>query len=231
MSGTHTLRESDRANSCPTAEAARKVPLSYGPARAALSTGEPPGRRRSPSPGERRHGAPSEGHRGEVTATLVPASLLLAMLVTMGGSPGLGQARSAEAGPPADWPVSDPVVTSGFRPPTAPWAAGHRGVDFAARPGDPVLAMARGLVTYSGMVAGKPIMVLAIGAGRRLTYEPVIPLVPPGAEVAAGDRIGTVSASGGHCAGSCLHVGLRTAGGYLDPMSLLRRRPAVLKPV
>lgn len=138
---------------------------------------------------------------------------------------------------PGGWPVDDPLVVSGFRPPKADWRPGHRGVDLAARTGDPVRAMASGVVGFAGTIAGKPVVTVALDGGARLTYEPVLATVRPGALVRDGEVIGTVAAAGGHCGGGhgCLHIGLRTTTGsggivYLDPLSILERRPAVLKP-
>jgi murein DD-endopeptidase MepM/ murein hydrolase activator NlpD len=130
------------------------------------------------------------------------------------------------------WPLDDPSVVSGFRPPDHDWEPGHRGVDLAARPGDPVLAMTAGTVGFVGTVAGTPVVTILLADGRRLTHEPVRGSVPAGARVREGQVIGSMAAAGGHCGGrgGCLHVGLRTGDGYADPLSLVGRRPAVLKP-
>lgn len=138
---------------------------------------------------------------------------------------------------PTGWPVDDPRLVSGFRPPQSDWHEGHRGIDLAARTGDPVRAMAGGVVGFAGTVAGKPVVSVLLAGGARLAYEPVLATVRVGARVRDGDVIGTVAASGGHCGGGrgCVHVGLRTMTSagvtvYRDPRSLLDRRPAVLKP-
>lgn len=138
---------------------------------------------------------------------------------------------------PAGWPVDDPRVVSGFRPPVQDWHSGHRGVDLAAATGDPVRAMASGVIGFAGTVGGKPVVTVVLAGGARLTYEPVRAWVRAGEPVRDGDVIGSVAAAGGHCGGvhGCLHVGLRSgtsSGGpvYLDPLRLLERRPAVLKP-
>lgn len=138
---------------------------------------------------------------------------------------------------PTGWPVDDPHLVSGFRPPAADWRAGHRGIDLAAGTGDPVRAMADGRVGFTGTIAGKPVVTLVLAGGVRLTYEPVHATVRPGMLVRDGDVVGAVAAGGGHCGGrlGCLHVGLRAAGSsggpvYLDPLRLVDRRPAVLKP-
>jgi len=131
-------------------------------------------------------------------------------------------------------------MTAGFDPPAQDWLAGHRGVDFAALPGTPVRAVAAGVVAFAGPVAGRPVVVVRLPDGRRTTYEPVRALVGVGEQVAAGATLGVVvdragsdpdPAGGRHCASGCLHLGLRTATGYADPLSLLTRPPAVLKPL
>lgn len=133
------------------------------------------------------------------------------------------------------WPVDDPSVIRGFDPPAVAWAAGHRGIDLAADPGDRVLAIASGTVSFVGTVAGKPLVTVSHqrAPGLRSTYEPVTALVRLGQPVAAGTVLGYVGADGGHCGGAshCLHVGLRTATAYLDPRGLIGRRPPVLKPL
>ncbi|MCX6434322.1 MAG: M23 family metallopeptidase [Actinobacteria bacterium] len=148
---------------------------------------------------------------------MIPALLLLLTIGTGG-----------------QWPVADPTLLSVFRPPSSVWGAGHRGVDLAARTGQEVRAMAAGVVSFAGTIAGKPVVAIALpGPGsRRVTYEPVVATVAVGQAVRAGDVIGTLAAAGGHCGGAvgCVHIGLRTADGYLDPLSLMGRRPAVLKP-
>ena len=133
------------------------------------------------------------------------------------------------------WPVDSPVVLSAFAAPAAQWSAGHRGVDVAAASGDVVRAMASGTVSFVGSIAGKPVVTVLLPGSdrRRSTYEPVIATVGAGDLVTAGQQIGVVAVTGGHCGGArgCLHVGLRTDDGYLDPLSLVRRPPAVLKPL
>lgn len=131
----------------------------------------------------------------------------------------------------AVWPVHPPEVVAGFAPPPAAWAAGHRGLDFTARAGDPVWSVRSGLVTFAGTVAGKPVVAIALPDGRRLTYEPVEAQVSVGEAVDAGQLLGSLTDHGGHCAGRCLHLGLRIGEVYLDPMSVLPRPPAVLKPL
>ncbi|MBU2073907.1 MAG: hypothetical protein KJ938_05685, partial [Actinobacteria bacterium] len=67
----------------------------------------------------------------------------------------------------------------------------------------------------------------------RTTYEPVEPAVSPGADVAAGDRLGTLQATPSHCAPrACLHWGWidSVSGAYLDPLRLVGVGPVRLLP-
>jgi murein DD-endopeptidase MepM/ murein hydrolase activator NlpD len=132
------------------------------------------------------------------------------------------------------WPVDEPAVIAGYSPPSLHWSNGHRGADFAATTGDRVLSMAAGTVAFVGSIAGKPVVTVALPGPEHLrsTYEPVVATVSVGDIVGPGQQIGTVAVAGGHCGGAagCLHVGLRTDAGYLDPLSLVRPPPAVLKP-
>ena len=146
---------------------------------------------------------------------------------------------AAEAAVPSpdgrQWPVREeaapgrggpPTIERGFLPPPSPWAAGHRGVDLAARAGQPVRAVAAGRVTFAGRVAGRGVvsLVLAgVGGGSgplRTTYEPVRALVSEGERVAAGQVVGVLEDGPYHCSRPCLHWGLLRGGRYVDPLSL-----------
>ncbi|RNG16600.1 peptidoglycan DD-metalloendopeptidase family protein, partial [Streptomyces botrytidirepellens] len=109
----------------------------------------------------------------------------------------------------------------------APWAAGHRGVDLAARAGQAVRAAAAGRVSFAGPVARRGVLTIELsGTGDpplRTSYEPVRATVPKGARVTAGQVVGVVEAGPFHCPTGCLHWGLRRGDRYLDPLSLLPR--------
>ncbi|MEU3450676.1 M23 family metallopeptidase [Streptomyces thermolilacinus] len=167
----------------------------------------------------------------------------------------LGAANAASApSPPAPdsglpvegavWPVGPPraVVVRGWEPPVSAYGRGHRGVDLAAPPGTRVRAAAGGRVTFAGAVAGRGVLVVTLPAPPgavpvRITYEPVRAEVEAGAEVVAGQVVAvTAPDTASHCAGTCLHWGLRRGEIYLDPLSLLPPRlldrpPSRLLPV
>ncbi|MEU7043023.1 peptidoglycan DD-metalloendopeptidase family protein [Streptomyces varsoviensis] len=151
-----------------------------------------------------------------------------------GGSQAGGPAPGAS---PADaparaWPVTGnggaprPLVVRAWEPPPAPWAAGHRGVDLAARSGQAVRAAGAGKVSFAGKVAGRGVLSIELsGTGSpplRTTYEPVRATVHAGDRVAAGQPVGALLPGPSHCgATACLHWGLLRGHRYLDPLSLL----------
>ncbi|WUO26655.1 M23 family metallopeptidase [Streptomyces sp. NBC_00287] len=133
------------------------------------------------------------------------------------------------------WPVPDPTVLRGWDPPPTPYAAGHRGVDLAAPMGTPVRAVRAGRVFFAGQVAGRGVLSIELtNTGTpplRMTYEPIDPEVKKGAEVRAGQVVGTVGEPTSHCPTSCVHWGLRRGDTYLNPLALLHRGPSRLLPV
>lgn len=134
------------------------------------------------------------------------------------------------------WPLApEPEVVRGFEPPPGPWAAGHRGVDLAARPGQAVRAALPGSVGFVGSIGGKPVVTVLHG-GRRTTYEPVVASVERGQLVGAGDVLGRLTTTDSHCfPAACLHWGLIRGTGddqeYLDPLTLVGSGPVRLLPL
>lgn len=127
-------------------------------------------------------------------------------------------------------PVRPLSVRRGYDPPARDWLPGHRGVDLAAHVGQEVRAAGAGRVTFAAGLAGRGVVVVDHGTVRT-TYQPVAASVRVGEQVRAGEVIGEIAAGAGHCgSGSCLHLGLRRAREYLDPMLLLRGHVAVLRP-
>ena len=116
-------------------------------------------------------------------------------------------------------PLPGPVVR-GFDPPEQVWLAGHRGVDLAGTPGDPVVAPADGVVSYAGVLAGRPVLVVDHG-DLRSTLEPVDAVVAVGARVSMGDVVGHLADGHACSTGTCLHWGLKRGDDYLDPWSMI----------
>ncbi|TQL04549.1 peptidoglycan DD-metalloendopeptidase family protein [Cellulomonas sp. SLBN-39] len=118
-----------------------------------------------------------------------------------------------------------------FEAPPQPWAAGHRGVDLAARDGEAVVAPAAGVVTFAGTVVDRGVLTITHPDGRRSSVEPVRPVAAVGTAVAAGDVVAVVTGPA-HCPPlTCLHWGVREGKTYVDPLTLLPGAgPVVLLP-
>ena len=159
----------------------------------------------------------------------LPLALAAALLVPAGSAAvSAGTERSGRmAAPPAvvayDPPVTPVQVVRGFVPPTSQWGPGHRGVDLATSPGEPVRAAAAGTVSFAGRVADRGVVVVTHADGVRTEYEPVTPLVRQGVAVVRGEALGLVHGTHDDCApGRCLHWGARRGAAYFDPLRLLR---------
>ncbi len=159
---------------------------------------------------------------------LLLGTLLTALVVAVSaptpstaGPPALTGGGTTAAGWTAPF-SGEPVPTRPFEPPAHAYGPGHRGVDLAGVPGEPVLAAGDGVVVFAGMVAGRPVVSVDHPDGLRTTYEPVDRVVAAGQQVARGARLGTLAAGHAGCpVEACLHWGLRRGETYLDPLSLL----------
>ncbi|MBC9956783.1 M23 family metallopeptidase [Yimella sp. cx-51] len=132
------------------------------------------------------------------------------------------------------WPLRpDPAVVRPFIAPSQKWAAGHRGVDLLSSTDARVHAAGDGVVSFSGVIAGRGTVAVTHRNGWRTTYEPLATRVQQGATVSAGDLIGTLTPEASHCAPrACLHWGLVIGDrNYRDPLMLLKPQRVVLLPV
>ncbi|WP_019192997.1 M23 family metallopeptidase [Corynebacterium timonense] len=120
-------------------------------------------------------------------------------------------------------------VTRSAQIPEKNWLPGHRGVDLALSPGEPVRAAGAGTVAYVGVVVGVPTVSIDHPEGIRTTYQPVHARVRVGDTVDEGQVIGTLAASHAH---EGLHWGALTGPDtYINPLSLLSAPTIRLKPV
>jgi hypothetical protein len=79
------------------------------------------------------------------------------------------------------------------------------------------------VVTFAGVVVDRHLIVIGHG-DLRSTLEPVMPDLAPGAVVAAGQQVGTVSTEPPH-APDTVHWGVRRGDVYLDPTLLVCPAP------
>lgn len=146
-------------------------------------------------------------------------------LITLGAPP--THATAAAPAPAVStqgwsWPWDPrPSVERGFEAPESTYGAGHRGIDLLGAPGTVVRAVAPGVVTFAGTVAGVETVTVDHGT-QRSTYQPVASVVAKGAPVLAGEPLGRLLVAGSHCwPRSCLHLGRRVGPAYADPLALL----------
>lgn len=146
--------------------------------------------------------------------------------------------------PPADatgerlqWPLRPPpAVLRVFDAPSPNWRPGHRGVDLAGSPGQPVYAAGEATVVFAGLLAGRPVVSLAHFGGLHTSYEPVRARVRAGQALTSGAVIGELLAGHAGCAAAaCLHWGAMwgpaSRADYIDPLGLLASTPVRLEPL
>ncbi len=130
------------------------------------------------------------------------------------------------------WPMSPrPTVERAFVPPATAYGTGHRGVDLTPTGEPDVRAVADGVVSHVGVVAGRGTVTVLHADGLASTYEPLTPRVRIGQRVARGEVLGRLSGPS-HCdpGSTCLHLGAVRAATYLDPLRLIVATPVVLLP-
>jgi hypothetical protein len=127
-------------------------------------------------------------------------------------------ALAADGPPPSYSPPVPGVIVDDWRPPQQKWGAGNRGVDFDARPGEPVVAAADGEVVFAGSGAGAKHVVVLHADGLRTSYSFLADVdVHRGDRVVAGQRVGVAAGP--------VHFGVRAGDEYLDPLTLLGGGP------
>lgn len=136
-----------------------------------------------------------------------------------------------------DWPLRPrPAVLRVFDAPSPDWQRGHRGVDLAGAPDQPVYAAGPATVVFAGLLAGRPVVSVAHPGGLRTSYEPVQPAVRAGQRVDATTVLGRLQPGHPGCpAAACLHWGAMwgpaSRADYVDPLGLLAGTPIRLKPL
>lgn len=176
---------------------------------------------------------PTRDDRAAHTVRMRALTSAILLLVVLACAP---SAAPTAPSPPIDppsivwrWPATPLRIIAPFAEPAHAYAAGHRGVDLAATPGQSVLAPADGVVAFSGSVAGRGVLTIDHGDGWVTTLEPVSGAAPAGTSVSRGSGVAIVG-SGGHADGT-LHFGVRRYDRYVDPAALIGSvPPAVLLP-
>ncbi len=110
-------------------------------------------------------------------------------------------------------PVAGTVIDP-FRAPACPWCAGNRGIEYDVGPGTRPRAVAPGIVSFSGVVAGERYVVVDLPNGWKLTYGRLVEShLHRGDPVIVGSIVGSASGS--------FYFGLRIDGVPIDPAPYL----------
>ncbi len=144
---------------------------------------------------------------------LVTAATVLVMALMPGGA-ARADALAAQTDP-AHWqhPVDAPIVDH-FRPPSGPYGPGNRGLEYATRAGQAVVAVAAGQVAFAGFVGGDRFVVIAHSPDLRSTYAYLDRIdVSVGDTVIGGQRIAAAAPG--------FHLTARVRGVYVDPLAYM----------
>jgi murein DD-endopeptidase MepM/ murein hydrolase activator NlpD len=119
-----------------------------------------------------------------------------------------------------DWPVAPPrTIVRPFIAPESEYGPGHRGIDIASTAGADIRSPADGVVHFSGMVAGRPVLSIEHDGALISSFEPVMSELTAGTPVQRGELVGQLAP--GHCDRVCVHFGVRLHGQYVSPLNYL----------
>jgi murein DD-endopeptidase MepM/ murein hydrolase activator NlpD len=123
-------------------------------------------------------------------------------------------------------PLASYDLSAGFGLTGPLWEAEHGGQDFSANAGEPLVAVAEGVVTevaYAGPYGLRTVLTLPDGTEVWYCHQSDTTVVA-GQQVGPTDVIGSVGSTG-NSTGPHLHLEVRPAGGSpIDPMDWLRER-------
>jgi hypothetical protein len=157
-------------------------------------------------------------HRARAVACPATTLLVLAVALARLAAPAAAADSSGGWQRPVDGAVARP-----FEEPPSVYGPGHRGVDFTAVAGTPVVAANDGTVSFAGEVAGTLHVTVAHAGGLRTSYSFLASVaVHAGETVRRGEVVGTTGGTGPDHDGGVLHFGLRVGERYVDPMVLFR---------
>ena len=111
-------------------------------------------------------------------------------------------------------PVSGPIIQH-FVAPSCQRCAGHRGITISTRPGQQVVAVLPGSISFVGEVAGLTYVVQVVRPGVKVTYG----WLTPEAQLFEGDEIVAGAPMG--WAGERTYLGVRVGGQYVEPLRYL----------
>lgn len=127
---------------------------------------------------------------------------------------------------PSRSPTDSPVITSGFGLRADPFGAGgqfHKGIDFSANAGDPVFAVADGVVSFAGVRTGYGnVIEVDHGNGYVTRYAHNSALVKQVGDLVRRGQEVAKAGSTGRSTGVHVHLEVWKNGGYVNPTPFLQ---------
>ena len=134
---------------------------------------------------------------------------------------------------PSREPILDSYITSGFGGRADPFGGGaafHKGIDFEADPGDPVLSVADGVVSYSGVRSGYGnVIEVDHGNGYVTRYAHNSRLLLRVGDLARAGQNIAKAGSTGRSTGAHVHFEVWENGRVVNPRKFLKDRSAVTR--
>lgn len=127
------------------------------------------------------------------------------------------------------WPVpTNHSLSTPYRAPASPYGPGHRGIDILVAEGTAIVSPASGTLAVAQWVVDRDVVTLRVDSDWLISFDGATGDVPVGSAVSGGQTLAHVAPTP-HC--SCVHVGVRFRGDYVNPMLIWGEVPrAVLLP-
>jgi murein DD-endopeptidase MepM/ murein hydrolase activator NlpD len=162
---------------------------------------------------------PSSARSFRVVLALCALSVSAVSAAPVSAAPAASSA-SASSTPDWAWPVAPPrTIVRPFIAPESEYGPGHRGIDIASTAGTDIRSPSDGVVHFSGLVAGRPVLSIEHAGALISSFEPVVSGLTEGTLVHRGDLVGVLAPD--HCDRVCLHFGVRLHGQYVSPLNYL----------
>ena len=127
---------------------------------------------------------------------------------------------------PSRSPTASPIITSGFGERADPFGGGgqfHKGIDFAAHTGDPVYAVADGVVSFVGVRTGYGnVIEIDHGNGYVTRYAHNTALLKQVGDLVRRGTVVAHAGSTGRSTGAHVHLEVWKNGQYINPAPFLQ---------
>lgn len=152
------------------------------------------------------------------------AFLVLVVGVTVTGVPASASEVTERWGLPC---AGTTRIVRFFEKPKTRYSAGNRGIDFRYRGCESVRAPEKGEVSFSGAVAGRPVISVRVDERTVYSFDAVSSELKAGDRVERGQVLGN-SLAQHRCPRGCVHFGVRVENEYVNPLRYFVTKPVLL---